>query len=785
MVTPPSGRSTVVRRAFRVVGAITNVGFRPYVFKLASNLQLVGFVADAGIDERGRNVVAIEVEGPVPQVTAFEDRLKAEAPPKASIDDIKRTEQRPRGEEQFVVSRHRATQTQSMTPIPPDAGPCPQCSAEVDDPADRRYRYPFCACDQCGPRFSIITGPGGSDTTAARFEPCETCKAEQAASGSRRARTPLGGCPQCGPQLGFLWPPTPDQLKDPPVEADGDAALRRAQVVLMRGGVLALKDTGGYRLVADATNASAVRRLRKRSGRPHAPLIVIVPDMEVAGRLVHLSDQVTSALTAASAPAVLAPVADSDDAREVAEEVTPGLAKVAVELPPSMLTRMLMLPAEGGDFPPALVTASGNRSGEPPCVHDAQAFGRLADVADAFLVSTLDVAGAAEDTIIDVVDNVARPLRLGRGSTPTAIDLPLPAQATLAVGFDTSAALTLALGTRAYLGPHRAGNTAPEELTAASRHLASLFSTTPRTLAADSHPDSAGAAWARKQTNAQRPCLLVQHHHSMVAGVMATNGIEQGTQVIGFVFDHPSPGTDGTQWGGDVLVCDYQNFRRVSYLSPIPLPVQNPDDRVRAALAHSWAAGMEWTGRLADMAGEDLVARARLRAAFDDHKTGDRPTSAMSRLLDAVAVLCGLGPVTLFPGHTQAQLDALCDEEVTHAYPFAIPSHDGPLRAGPMLAAAVEDLEGGLHPSRVVAGVYNGIADMTVQVAERLRASQRLYHVMLAGAVFRSNLLTDKCRRLLEAEGFNVGHHMALPVGDEAASLGQVVLAAAKNPPRT
>ncbi|MDH3525024.1 MAG: carbamoyltransferase HypF [Acidobacteriota bacterium] len=764
------------RVRLEVRGAVQGVGFRPYVFRLAGELGLGGWV---GNDHRG---VVLEAEGEAAAVSVFLERFPAELPPRAVVHEIERSWVEVAGATAFVIRESGRDGARSAVLLP-DAATCEDCVREILDPRDRRYGYPFTNCTNCGPRFSIITGLpyDRPRTTMAGFAMCAACAAEYADPRDRRFHAQPNACPACGPRL---W------LEDGAGAPTGGTAesLAAAAGALREGRILAVKGLGGFHLMVDARDEESVARLRRRKGRYEKPLALMVPDLETARRLCAVDAVAAAALTSAEAPIVLLP--RRPDAG-VAAAVAPGNPRLGVMLPYTPLHHLL-LRAVG--FP--LVATSGNLSDEPICTDNAEARERLKAIADLFLLHDRPIARHVDDSVLACPGGAFLPIRRARGLAPLPILVPRPssgeaAPGILAVGAHQKNVVALMLGRRVFLSQHIGDMETPQAYAAFERVIRdflSMYEARPALIAHDLHPDYLSTRWAREvvaggvEDSSEAKSLLdgelvpVQHHHAHLASCLAEHGSEG--RALGVIWDGTGLGTDGTIWGGEFLLGDARGFERVAALRPFRLPggeaaVREPR---RVALALLW-----------ELFGEE--ARARMPAgAFDDEvgallgkmlATGSRApvTTSAGRLFDGVAALVGLRNEVSFEGQAAMELEFVADWAIEDAY--SIDVREGAaleLDWRPLLAAVVEDSRRGVPAAIIAARFHGALAEGIGRVAERVGEPV----VALSGGCFQNLLLTERCRRRLRRGGFEVLIHRQVPPNDGGISLGQAAVAAAR-----
>ncbi|MEY9877259.1 hydrogenase maturation protein HypF [Streptacidiphilus sp. MAP12-33] len=768
------------RRRVTVAGVVQGVGFRPYVFGLARELRLTGYVTNTA-----EGVVA-EVEGVGAAVAAFCARLGPEAPPLAVVQSVHHEPVAPRGDPAFTIAASRAG-GERRTLVSPDTATCAACLAELRDRRDRRHRHPFVTCTHCGPRFTIVTGLpyDRANTTMAGFPMCAQCAREYTDPADRRFHAQPVACHDCGPRLRLLV-----DAPDGPVERTGDpiAAARR---LLAQGAILAVKGLGGYHLACDAANADAVAVLRHRKARGAKPFALMAADPDELAGLVHLGAEERALLTGARRPIVLLRRRRDPDARAralVAAEVAPGSPDLGVMLPYTPLHHLLLgLPGDPPG-PRLLVMTSGNLGGEPIVTDEAEALVRLAPLTDAWLTHDRPIHVPCDDSVLRVVDGEELLVRRSRGYAPFPVALPFTVAPALAVGGDLKNTFALGRDCQAWLSAHIGDMDDLATLAAferAERQLESIAGVAPERLVADLHPGYRSAAWARRDAEG-RPVRTVQHHHAHIAAVLAENGWEESAgPVLGVAFDGTGYGVDGTVWGGEVLLADYDGFRRLAHLAEAPLPggdaaVHRP---YRMALAHLRAAGLPWTPELpcvqACAEDERRVLERQLELGLNCV-----PTSSAGRLFDAVSALAGVCRLARYEAQAAIELEAAAcawDGPVSEPYAFALrETAPEPLLIdpAPMLRAVVADVTAGVPVPLVAARFHAGLALAVREVCGHLRERTGVATVALSGGVFANALLLTACLHGLRADGFTVLRHRLVPPNDGGLALGQLAVAA-------
>ncbi len=782
-----------VRRGVRLTGVVQGVGMRPHVHRLATQHGLSGLV---GNDAAG---VFVEVEGAPPAVDEFVARLVPQAPALALVEDVVVRELPVTGQPGFHIVASIPGGDPAGGPValvPPDTATCDQCLAEMLDPADRRYRYPFIACTYCGPRFTIVRGVPYDRpfTTMADFPLCAQCAREYDDPTDRRFHAQPTACPRCGPRLEL-------RMAGAAATTTGDAALAAALRVLASGGVVAVKGVGGYHLACDARRPDVVATLRTRKQRSAKPFALLAADLDGVRALVHCDDAVARTLTSGAAPIVLAPARlDDPEVRAVRDAVAPGQRQLGLMLPSSGLHHLLVRPHPALDQPALtlLVLTSANLADEPICTDPVEAETRLAGLADAWLHHDRRIHLACDDSVVRVHPQARSagsegpgpaPVRRSRGYAPLPVQLPLHCPATLAVGGELKATVCLAEGRRAWLSQHLGDVASLEALALLERTVDVLEAQSrvrPQRVVADLHPGYLSRRWARERAEALGVELVgVQHHHAHLGSLLAEHGRAPGEPVLGVTFDGTGFGADGTIWGGELLLGSYAAVERVAHLRPVALPggdaaIAHP---ARIALAHLQAAGLAWDERLPAVA---AVAPQQRRLLADMLRSGAGcvPTTSMGRLFDAVASLAGVCQYAGYEGQPAIELEALLDPfgpPAAGPYAFALEgTDDGTLELdpAPVLAAAVRDVVGGT-PSPVVSGRFHeAVAGAVADVARRVRATRDVQTIGLTGGVFQNALMTSRCQRLLEEAGFEVLVHRRVPPNDGGLALGQAVVAA-------
>ena len=741
------------RRRLRVSGIVQGVGFRPFVYGLATSARLGGFV---GNDTDG---VFIEVEGDAAALDRFASDIDALAPPAARVQRVESEDVPATGDTSFsIVASHHATTGTAL--VSPDLRTCDDCLAEMHDPGDRRNAYPFINCTNCGPRFTITerTPYDRPDTTMRPFPMCELCLAEYEDPADRRFHAQPNACPVCGPVV---------QSVPSSVDPIGDSRRRVAA-----GEIVAVKGLGGFHLACDATSDHAVALLRERKGRVGKPFAVMVADLATAASIAMIDEAESRLLASRERPIVL--VAKRSDSG-LSDAVAPGNGHIGVMLPYTPLHDLLLAPGD------VWVMTSGNLAEEPIVTGNDEALDRLSGLADAYLLHNRDIYVPCDDSVVRILDGAEYPVRRSRGYAPFPVPLPFDVAPILATGGELKATFCLAAGRDGFMSQHIGDMENLETLDAFSRsvdHFTELFRIEPEAIAADLHPGYLSTKWADRHP---LPVVKVQHHHAHIASVMAEHGINE--QVIGFSFDGTGYGTDGAVWGGEILVADYEQFDRVGHLAPVPLAGGNAAVRqpARMALAHLQAAGIAWSDDLAPVR-HYTESERRTIATQIEREIHTVPTTSMGRLFDAAAALAGARQTVSYEAQAAIEFEALVDHAEGSSYDFALTDTGDRivLDPGPVLTAIVDDLREAVATGVIAARFHTAVATMIVEAAERIRSRTSIATVGLSGGVFQNVTLTHAAAIALGEKGFSVLTHRLVPPNDGGLALGQAVIAATR-----
>ena len=808
----------VTRRRFVVAGIVQGVGFRPFVYRLARTHGLSGWVRNtpAGVE--------IEVQGAPHALVSFSRALADEAPPLAVINSIS-SEDIPLVDEHAFLILSSGTGAAAIQ-IAPDSALCGDCLRELFDPVDRRYRYPFITCTNCGPRYSIITGIpyDRPKTTMAGFPLCPDCLAEYHDPGDRRFHAQPVACPACGPQVRLVQAtdsPSPTlplrgrELNPSPQrgeagrgdgregELEGDAAIQQTIALLKQGRILAVKGIGGYHLAVDACNPEAVQRLRERKKRDEKPFAVMAADLATARRLALLGEMEQRLLTGPESPIVI--VRKAPDC-PVSPLVAPNNGWLGLMLPYAPIHHLLFAPHQAFGHPlsegemnslalwerdreracppafQALVMTSANISDEPICYEDRDALQRLAGIADYFLLHNRPIHIREDDSVMRVFQGKPLFYRRARGYAPRAVRLPFDVPPVLAVGAELKGAICLAHGEHAFLSQHIGdlqNSSTCDSFRHTIEHLSTILEIAPATVACDLHPDYLSSVYAAESG---LRVVTVQHHHAHMAACMAENGLEG--EVIGIVFDGTGLGSDGTIWGGEFLAGGYGGVRRSAHLRPLPLPGGDAAVREpwRMALACLYQALGEQAFSLDHPVALRLAEQEKsLFSAMLTKGINSPLTSSCGRLFDAVAALLNIRHIVSYDGQAAIELEALAETSEDDAlYPFEIVRvEESPFQLNftPLFTAIIADMAAGTPTATIARRFHTTMATASVETCVRISGETGLDRIVLSGGVFQNRLLSEMVYTGLIERGLQVFTHRLVPPNDGGIALGQAAIA--------
>lgn len=799
---------TEIRRRIEVAGIVQGVGFRPYICRLATERHLAGTIQNTS------SGVSIEVQGEPTRVEDFLARLPQQAPPLSRITEMQAFEMPCNGDREFRIIASHAEKT-LRTLISPDVATCDHCLREMFDPRDRRYRYPFINCTNCGPRFTITHSIPYDRrcTSMAPFAMCAACQAEYDDLGNRRFHAQPNACWDCGPQL---------ELRDGTGQIIATDDAGRATIEFLRGGqVAAIKGLGGFHLAADASNSAAVQRLRERKRRVGKPFAIMVADVAAAREFCQISPGEESALRSRQRPIVLLRRRTGEGARapSISEHVAPGSTYLGVFLPYTPLHHLLL--REAGLK--ALVMTSGNLSEEPIAIANQEAVRRLSTLADCFLVHNRDILLRSDDSVVRVIPGLsaqsrlpglhrgARPanrefpekmqqLRRSRGFVPVPVFLRQEIPSILAVGGELKNTICLTKGKHAFLSQHVGDLENLESyqfFEEAISHFQKVLEIRPAIVAHDLHPDYFSTRWALRQT---LPLVGVQHHHAHIASCMAENHLEG--KVIGFALDGTGYGSDGKIWGGEVLLADCRGFERAAHFAYIPLPGG------AAAIHEPWRMAVSY---LAHHFGRDFlklrpsflngIRQAKIDLVLDmlDRRVNSPGTSSCGRLFDAVAAIAAVRNEVTYEAQAAIELEMAMEDgkrrgrrrlaesadecNPDESYPLLLTRQDSAwvIETRPLFEALLEDVAAGRSAGEISRKFHNGLIAVFVAIAIQLRHRTSLNRVCLSGGTFNNLYLSENLVAALSHVGFEVFTQDEVPAGDGGLSLGQAMVAAAQS----
>lgn len=758
-------------RRMAVRGVVQGVGFRPFVYRLAQQYGIAGWVRNTSWG------VEMEVEGTMEALAQFVRALREQAPPLAHIESLTEEDILPSGHERFEIV-HSEPQDGAYQLISPDIATCADCQREIFDPQDRRYRYPFTNCTNCGPRFTIIEDvPYDRPLTTMRaFTMCPTCQREYNNPLDRRFHAQPNACPVCGPQLTLL------DAQGQPVAGD---AMAEAVAQLRQGHIVAIKGLGGYQLACDATNAQAVARLRERKRRPHKPFAVMVANLTAAEQHAHIMPAERELLTSSAAPIVLLPWRASSS---IAREVAPNSHVIGLMLPYTPLHHILL-----GDVGLPLIMTSGNLSEEPIARDNDEALRRLAGIADYFLTHNRDIYARYDDSVWFAPVGGPQPIRRARGYAPFPLRLPYEMRPILACGAELKNTFCLTRERYAFLSQHIGDMQNLETLNHYEETIAlyeRLFHVKPEVIAHDMHPDYMATRYALSRRGL--PHVAIQHHHAHLAACLADAG--ETSSAIGVILDGTGYGLDGRIWGGEFLVGDARGFQRAAHLEYLPLPGGEGAIHKPYRLALAYTRVLLKTDEVPEPLLDIPEAERRLIAHMVDGHLQTPLTSSAGRLFDAVSALLGVCCETSYEAQAAIELEMLsdADDAASLPYPYEISASNGVqawghsaqyvrqtcvLRLAPLWKEVMQDISRGMSASRIGRRFHASVAQMVVDVCQRLRAQTGLQTVALSGGCFQNRLLLALIVPRLQERGFRVLMHRQVPCNDGGLALGQAVIA--------
>ena len=752
--------SLIQRASITVHGTVQGVGFRPFVYKLAKNLGLKGWVCNTG------NGVIIEIEEEEDIILRFKERLIAEMPPLAHISDISSEWQKPIGDVDFKI-KHSDNQSGVHTAIPPDIATCSDCRDDMTTPGNRRFGYPFTNCTNCGPRFTIIKRVPYDRpfTTMASFEMCPECRHEYEDPMDRRFHAQPNACPVCGPHLAL----------DGHTGINDLATIWETTQLLGNGKIIAIKGLGGYHLACDASNTYAVDELRHRKGRGGKPFALMCSSLDEVSRICMVDDTSAKLLTSPESPIVLLPKRPN---LMISPSVAPGVDSLGVMLPYTPLHLLLML-----EFGHALVMTSGNISEEPIICDDKEAIERFGSIADHILSHNRPIHISCDDSIAKVMNGAPVVLRRARGYVPKPIEMLSEMPQILACGGDLKNTFCLTKDKLALISQHMGdleNVSSMQHYQDAIQHFTNFFDVKPEVIAYDLHPGYHSTEYA---LSIKEPVHIgIQHHHAHIASCMAENQVTD--KVIGVALDGTGYGTDGNIWGSEFMIADYDDFKRVAHLAYVPLPgsesaIRRPG---RMALAYLLQADETLSNEsiheiLSALSIDEInIVRQQIIRSLNSPLT-----SSMGRLFDAISALLGVCDDVTYEGQAAIELERISclDSEKVYKYNLNKPD-DGSIEIDvrPMILEIVMDLRKGVQKSAISGMFHSTIADIILNVCILQHETSGLDRVVLSGGVFQNAVLLERSITKLETAGFEVFTHHSVPTNDGGISLGQAMIAA-------
>ncbi len=752
----------MLRRHIFLKGVVQGVGFRPFVYSLAQRHGLKGWVNNSS------EGVHLEVEGDWGVVEQFTQEISRYAPPRARIESLRVEDLDWAGFQGFEI-RESVEEAGKYQPISPDIATCRACQGEVFAPGDRRFRYPFTNCTNCGPRFTIIEDVpyDRPKTTMGKFAMCPQCRREYDDPADRRFHAQPNACPVCGPRV---------QLCDREGKSlSAEDSISSAIRLLREGKILAIKGLGGFLLACDAQDSSVVEKLRRRKQRPDKPFAVMLKDLAAVKEHCLVNQEEEKLLLSPESPIVLL---SWKKGSSIAPAVAPAHKYLGVMLPYTPLHHLLM--QESGMV---LVMTSGNLSEEPIAKDNEEALLRLGGIADAFLLHDRDICVQYDDSVVALVSDQPTILRRARGYAPFPIGLPFSTKPILACGAELKNTFCLTRDGYAFVSQHIGDLENLETLSHFQRTVElyqKLFRIKPEMVAYDLHPEYLSTKYALGLPGDK---IGVQHHFAHLVSCMAENG-EEGP-AIGLSFDGLGYGTDGCLWGGEFLVGDYRSFIRKAHFEYLPMPGG------AAAIRHPWRMALSYVYTLLGKerlmrhlplftaASQSGGGKIRILLQQIDRRINSPLTSSCGRLFDGVSALLGLCPSVSFEGQAAVELEMIADLEEEEAYEFTTEMEDGKeiILLGPMIEGILQDLEKGVQRSKISGKFHNTLVKVGVAICQKIGDHQELEKVALSGGVFQNRLLSERMKKALEKSGFKVLVHRQVPCNDGGLSLGQAVIA--------
>jgi len=744
-----------------IKGIVQGVGFRPFVYSVAKKNGLTGWVRNSS---KG---VEIEIFGEPAGVERFLEEIKNFPPPLSRIDNFTSMEISNKHYVDFSIVES-ITQDGEFLPISPDYSICADCLNELFSPQDHRFRYPFINCTNCGPRFTIIKDiPYDRPfTTMSPFKMCDFCRAEYKNPFDRRYHAQPVACQDCGPQVSLI-------IKDQ-VKAIGDEAIHKAQEMIKEGKILAIKGLGGYHLACDATNYTTVDKLRTRKKRSDKPFALMAFSEVIIQNYCHISQEESRLIHSKERPIVLL---NTKTIRDLSPLIAPNQNYFGFMLPYTPLHYLLLEP--GTDIPAVWVMTSGNVSDEPIAFEDQQAFSRLGQIADGFLIHNREIHMRLDDSVSRIINEKPYLIRRSRGYAPDPIRTSYQLPQILATGAELKNTFCLSRDHYAFISHHIGDMENYETLKSfeeAIMHYKKLFRVEPEFIASDMHPDYLASRFAQQFSERENiPNIKVQHHHAHLAACLADNCWEKDEPVIGLCYDGTGYGTDGAIWGGEILVGNYAQYQRKYHLKYVPLPGGDISIRIpaRMALAYLWQYQLDWDLFLPSVAALCMEDKTVLEIQLSK-KINTPYTSSMGRLFDAIASLIGIKHKVNYEGQAAIEMEALVDPYENGYYSLAIEKDI--IDPKPMFEAIISDLHNKVSKNTLAAKFHNSIVQNSVEICKNIRDEMNINTVALSGGVWQNRILLISTIKKLKNERFDVMIHKNVPANDGGISLGQILV---------
>ncbi len=762
-----------IRKRILVRGIVQGVGFRPFVYRLAVNLNLKGFVSNSS------SGVVIEVEGDVKNIERFINEFKSNPPPLAKITGVDVSDTDQKGELEFAIKSSSNDGIRS-TLISPDISICDDCLSELNDPEDRRYGYPFINCTNCGPRYTIIKDIpyDRPKTTMSVFKMCTRCRSEYEDPSDRRFHAQPNACPVCGPHIWIC----DSSGKEIPAKSP----ISKIAEFIRKGKIAAVKGLGGFHLACDATSDESVRLLRYRKRREEKPLAVMALDIETVEKFALIGQKEKDLLLSPRRPIV---VVEKRYPSPIAESVAPGNRYIGVMLPYTPLHYLLL--KEGFT---ALVMTSGNISEEPIAIGNDEAVERLGDIADVFLMHNRDIYIRSDDSVMTVVGGIVRSIRRSRGYVPMPVFLREEYPPVLGVGGELKNTICFLKDDQAFLSQHIGDLENMETLNYLEEcvdHLSRILEVKPEIIACDLHPDYLSTKWAKE--NFDLPIIGVQHHHAHIAACLAENGRDD--LVIGLSLDGTGYGDDGNIWGGEILLADLKSYERIGHFEYHPMPGGE------AAIREPWRMGVAYLYEFfkARQSGEiigDFIkwgANIPLFKIIDSYKIetivkmiqggiNTPHTSSLGRLFDGIAAITGIREYVRFEGQAAMEFEMkmrhkICKICKEYEFDFFIKDGKYIISLEGVIGQILEDIKVGSDISEVSVKFHRALVDLFLDLCRDIRTSYNIDVVALSGGCFQNRFLIENLSSALEEDNFNVLTHSMIPTNDGGISLGQAVVA--------